>query len=32
MLQFSKVDHVVALDTLSWLIIRVNMVGTLLMK
>lgn len=29
---FSKVDHVVALDTVSRLIIQVNTVGTFLMK
>lgn len=28
MIQFSKVDHVVALDTVSGLIIQVNTVGT----
>lgn len=32
LVQFSKVDHVVALDTLSCLIIQVNMLGTLLTK
>lgn len=32
LVQFSKVDRVVALDTVSWLIIQVNMAGTFLMK